>query len=67
MIELAGLMVAVALLVALVTLEVRRVGPDVGQAPPPKILGRAVSRGVVTVMWIICLLLFLPRLLELLT
>lgn len=67
MMELAGLMVATALLVALVTLEVRRVGPDIGQAAPPRFLGRAVSRGAVAALSIVCLLLFLPRLLELLT
>lgn len=67
MIDLAGLLVAAALLVTLVTLEVRHAGPDPRQTAPPRFFGPAVSRGVVAVMWILCLLLFLPRLLELLT
>jgi hypothetical protein len=67
MIELAGLLVAFALLATLVTLEVRHVGPDPGQTARPKFLGRAVSSSAVAVLWLIGLFLFLPRLLELLT
>ncbi|MDQ0675976.1 hypothetical protein QFZ36_003537 [Pseudarthrobacter siccitolerans] len=67
MTDLAGLLVAAALLVTLVTLEVRHAGPDPRQTAAPRILNRAVSRGAVAVMWIACLLLLLPRLLELLT
>jgi hypothetical protein len=67
MTDLAGLLVAAALLVILVTLEVRHAGPDPGQTATPRLLSRAVSRGAVAVMWVACLLLLLPRLLELLT
>jgi hypothetical protein len=67
MIELAGLVVAAALLATLVTLEVRHSGPDPLQTPRPRFLGRAVSQAAVAVMWLVCLFLFLPRLLELLT
>jgi len=67
MTEFAGLLVAAALLVTLVTLEVRHAGPDPRRAAPPRRLSPAVSRGAVAVMWITCLLLLLPRLLELLT
>ena len=66
MIDLAGLLVAAALLATLVTLEVRHAGPAPRQTTPPRFVVRAVSRGVVAVMWVMCLLLFLPRLLELL-
>jgi hypothetical protein len=67
MIELAGLLVAAALLVTLVTLEVRHVGPEPWQNARPRLFGRAISTVAVAVMWMLCLLLFLPRLLELLT
>ncbi|MGX1162219.1 hypothetical protein FBY31_3725 [Arthrobacter sp. SLBN-100] len=67
MIDLAGLLVVTALLVTLVTLEVRHAGPDPRQTAPPRFFGRAVSRGAIALMWMMCLLLFLPRLLELLT
>jgi hypothetical protein len=67
MTELAGLLVAAALLVTLVTLEVRHVGPDPRHTASPRLLSRSVSRGVLAAMWIACLLLLLPRLLELLT
>jgi hypothetical protein len=67
LIDLAGLLAAAALLVTLVALEVRRAGPDTGQPTPQKLLGRTVSSGVVAVMWALYLLLFLPRMLGLLT
>jgi hypothetical protein len=66
LIDLAGLLATAALLVTLVTLEVRRAGPDTGQPTRPKHRGRPVSRRVVAVMWTIYLLLFLPRVLGLL-
>jgi preprotein translocase subunit SecD len=66
MIDLAGLLAAAALLVTLVALEVRRVGPDAGQPARPVLLGRTVSPRVVAVMWMVYLLLFLPRVLGLL-
>jgi hypothetical protein len=63
----AALVVTLALLVTLVGLEVRRVGPQGGQpSARPRLLGRTVSRRVVAVMWIVSLLFFLPRVLELL-
>ena len=65
MIEVAGLLATAALLVSLVALEVRRAGPDSGQAARPKVLGRTVSGRVVAVMWVLYLLLFVPRVLGL--
>jgi hypothetical protein len=67
LIDLAGLLAAAALLVTLVALEVRRAGPDTGQPTHQRHLGRTVSSGVVAVMWTLYLLLFLPRMLGLLT
>jgi hypothetical protein len=63
----AALVVTLALLVTLVGLEVRRVGPEAGQPTTrPSLLGRTVSRRVVAIMWMVSLLFFLPRVLELL-
>ena len=67
MIELAGLIVTAALLATLVGLEVRRAGPDTGQPARPNLLGLTVSRRVVAIMWMVSVLLFLPRVLGLLT
>jgi hypothetical protein len=76
MIELAGVLAAAVLLVTLVTLEVRRLGPDTGpntgqttgQPAGPAVQNRARhSRIVVGVMWAAFLLLLLPRVLGLLT
>jgi len=67
MIELAGLLAAAVLLITLVTLEVRRTAPEGGQPARPMILGRTVSGKVIAVIWAMYLLLFLPRLLGLLT
>lgn len=67
MIDLAGLLATAALLITLVTLEVRRAGPDTAEPTRPRLLGRTVNRRVVAVMWTIYLLLFLPRVLGLLT
>jgi hypothetical protein len=67
MIDLAGLLAAAALLVTLVTLEVRRAASDSAQPTRPRILGLTVSPRVVGVMWMMYLLLFLPRVLGLLT
>ena len=66
MIDLAGLLAAAALLITLVTLEVRRAGPGTGQPTHGRHLGRTVSRKVVAVMWTMYLILFLPRVLGLL-
>lgn len=66
LIDLAGLLAAAALLVTLIALEVRRAGPNTGQ-PARRLLGRTVSRRAVAVMWTMYLLLFLPRVLGLLT
>lgn len=72
MIDLAGLVataalfVTLALLATLVALEVRRAGPDAGEPARPNLLGRTVTSRVVAVMWTMSLLLFLPRVLELL-
>ena len=66
MIEMAGLIAAAALLVTLVTLEVRRAGADTGQPTRPRLLSRTLSRSVVALMWTMYLVLFLPRVLGLL-
>jgi hypothetical protein len=65
-IDLAGLFATAVLLVTLVALEVRRVGPDTGRRTRPTLLGRTIGPRVVAVMWAVYLLLFLPRLLGLL-
>jgi pyruvate/2-oxoacid:ferredoxin oxidoreductase alpha subunit len=67
MIDLAGLLAAAALLATLVALEVRRAGPDTGQPTRPVLFGLTVSRRAVAVMWMVYVLLFLPRVLGLLT
>ena len=67
MIDLAGLLATAALLVTLVALEVRRAGPDAGEPTRLRLLGLTVSRRVVAVMWVVAVLLFLPRVLGLLT
>jgi hypothetical protein len=76
MMDLAGVLAAAVLLVTLVTLEVRRLGPDTGpttgvntgQPTGPMLQNRARnSRIIVGVMWAAFLLLLLPRVLGLLT
>lgn len=67
LIDIAGLLATALLLATLVALEVRRVEPGAGQPTRPKLLGRAVSPRVVAVMWAMYLVLFLPRVLGLLT
>lgn len=67
MIDLAGLITAAVLLFTLVALEVQFVGQDTTQPARPRLLGLTVSRKVVIVMWAIFLLLFVPRLWELIT
>ncbi|MHC6593165.1 hypothetical protein [Arthrobacter sp. C152] len=66
-INVAGLLAAAVLLVALVTLELRRVGPDAGQATPSGLAGRMLSHRAVAIMWATYLLLFLPRVIGLLS
>lgn len=71
MIDLAGLLataallVTIALLVTLVALELRRAGRDAER--PTRLLGLTVSRRVVGVMWVMYLILFVPRVVGLLT
>ena len=67
LIDVAGLLAAAALLFTLVALDVRRTASDTGQPARQRILGRTLSRGVVAAMWAMYLLLFLPRVLGLLT
>ncbi len=67
MIELAGLLAAAALLFTLVALDVQRTASDTGQPARQRLLGRTVSRSVLAAMWAMYLLLFLPRLLGLLS
>ena len=67
-IDLAGLFASAVLLITLVALEVRRAGPDTAQpAARQRLLAPAASRRIVAVMWAMYLLLFLPRVLGLLT
>ena len=66
-IDLAGLLAAAALLFTLVALDVRRAASDTGTPARQRILGRTLSRGVVAAMWAMYLLLFLPRVLGLLS
>lgn len=67
MIDLAGVLAAAALLVTLVALEVRRAGPETGPATHHGRAGGTVRTWTVAVMGALYLLLFLPRLLDLLT
>lgn len=67
MINLAGLLATAALLITLIALEVRRAGPDAGQPTTLRLLGLTVSRRVVAIMWLVSVLLLLPRVLGLLT
>jgi len=67
MIELAGLLATAALLLTLITLEVRRTEPDTGQPTRRRLLSPTVNRAVLALMWAMYLLLFLPRVLGLLT
>lgn len=67
MIDLAGLLATAALLLTLVALEVRRAATATGQPTRPRVLGLTVSPRIVAVMWTMYLLLFLPRVLGLLT
>lgn len=66
-INLAGLLATAALLVTLIALEVRQAGPDAGQPTRLRLLGLTVDRRVVAVMWVAYAILFLPRVLGLLT
>lgn len=66
LIDLAGLLAAAALLFTLVALEVRRTQPGTGQPARPKLFGRTVGPKVVAAMWVMYLILFLPRVLGLL-
>lgn len=65
-IDLAGLLGAAALLFTLVALEVRRTPPGTRQPARPRIFGRTVGPRVVAAMWVVYLVLFLPRVLGLL-
>lgn len=67
LLDLAGLLATAALLATLVALEVRRSGAEAKQPTRPRLLGLTVSRRVVGVMWVVYLLLFVPRVLGLLT
>ncbi|CAN7398275.1 hypothetical protein LJR013_002487 [Pseudarthrobacter oxydans] len=65
-IDLAGLLGAAALLFTLVALEVGRTQPGTGQPARPRIFGRTVGPRVVAAMWVVYVILFLPRVLGLL-
>ncbi|MEW1919332.1 hypothetical protein [Pseudarthrobacter oxydans] len=65
-IDLAGLLGAAALLFTLVALEVRRTQPGTAQPARPRVFGRTVGPRVVAAMWVVYVILFLPRVLGLL-
>ncbi|MBT2567557.1 hypothetical protein J7I84_13790 [Arthrobacter sp. ISL-85] len=68
MIDLAGLLAAAVLLITLVALEVRHVGPTPAQHSSPRPSGRATNiRVAVAVMWLLFVILLFPRVLGLLT
>lgn len=68
MTDLPGLLAAAVLLITLVALEIRHAGPNGAQPVSPKVLGWTLNmRAVVAVMWVMFLLLLLPRVLGLLT
>ena len=71
MIDLPGLLVAAVLLTILVALEVRRAGQETVQETVPsvrtRLLSRRVSRIAVAAVWVIFLLLFVPRVWGLIT
>ena len=68
MIAIAGVAAAALLLVTLVTLEVRHAGPNPGQQRRLTFFGRNVNGKIaVAVIWLLFLLLLLPRVLGLLT
>ncbi|TDK25591.1 hypothetical protein E2F48_10105 [Arthrobacter crusticola] len=68
--ELAGLVVAAVLIVTLVTIEIRRAGPvtgpDTGRRTGTATVSQTQGRVIVAVMLVLCVLLFLPRVLGLL-
>ena len=66
-IDLVGLFAAAALLVTLVALEVRHVGPDTGQPSRHRFLSPTATLRVVAILGAMYLLLFLPRVLGLLS
>ncbi len=67
MIDLAGVLAAAALLVTLVALEVQRVGPETRPPTHQRRVGRTVGTWAAGVTGALYLLLFLPRVLDLLT
>jgi hypothetical protein len=67
LLAIAALLITLALLVTLVALEIRRSGPGTEQSTRPRLLGLAISRRVVGAMWVMYLLLFVPRVVGLLT
>ncbi len=67
MIDLPGLLAAAVLLTTLVALEVRHTGQDSGHPGRPRLLSKTVSRTAVAAVWAVFLLLFVPRVWELIT
>ncbi|TNB68396.1 hypothetical protein FHJ30_20055 [Arthrobacter sp. BB-1] len=65
LLAIAALLITAALLVTLIALEIRRAGP--GAERPTRLLGLTIDRRVVGVMWVMYLLLFVPRVVGLLT
>lgn len=65
-IDLIGLFAAGALLVTLVALEVRHVGPNTGQPSRHRILSPTMTLRAVAILGAMYLLVFLPRVLGLL-
>lgn len=67
MIDFPGVLAAAALLTTLITLEVRHTGQEPGQSAGPRHVNRTVSRIAVAAVWTVFLLLFVPRVWELIT
>lgn len=67
MIDFPGVLAAAALLTTLITLEVRHTGQDPEQSAGPRHANRTVSRTVIAAVWTVFLLLFVPRVWELIT
>jgi len=66
MFEPAGLIAAAVLFFTLIALEVQFVGQDNAQPARMRLLGLTINRIIVTIIWVVFLLLFVPRLLDLL-
>jgi hypothetical protein len=68
MLQVVGLLAALALLALLVSREVLRVAsPDVGGTHRPRLAGRTVSLRVELALWVVAAAILFPRVFDLLT